>query len=241
MASIATGAEQTQTSFQTSNPHLLANPMTDAADISGYKFKHASGLTSQSYLMPVVFSALEKHFSTTSNDKKVFDLGCGNGSVGIELHHQGYKVTGVDPSIEGIAQASAKYPELDLHAGSAYEDLQSIYGQYPALISLEVVEHVYDPRTYISTLFSLVEPGGVAIISTPYHGYFKNLMIALSGKFDKHVSPLWDHGHIKFWSIASLTKLILEAGFEAPEFHRVGRAIPALAKSMVAVTKKPSN
>jgi 2-polyprenyl-6-hydroxyphenyl methylase/3-demethylubiquinone-9 3-methyltransferase len=66
------------------------------------------------------------------------------------------------------------------------------------VISLEVVEHVYAPRHYARTLFDLVEPGGAAIISTPYDGYWKNITLALSGRMDSHFTALWDHGHIKF-------------------------------------------
>jgi hypothetical protein len=41
-------------------------------------------------------------------------------------------------------------------------------------------------------------------IMTPCHGYFKNLLLALTGKLDAHHDPLWDHGHIKFWSVPTL-------------------------------------
>jgi 2-polyprenyl-6-hydroxyphenyl methylase/3-demethylubiquinone-9 3-methyltransferase len=105
------------------------------------------------------------------------------------------------------------------------------------VLSLEVVEHVYFPRKYASTLFSLVEPGGVAIISTPYHSYMKNLALALSGKMDAHFTALWDNGHIKFWSKRTLTSLLEEAGFVDIEFVLAGRIAP-LAKSMIAIARR---
>ena len=104
------------------------------------------------------------------------------------------------------------------------------------VLSLEVVEHVYFPRQYAATVFSLLQEGGTAILSTPYHGYWKNLAMALSGKLDKHFTALWDHGHIKFWSMNTLTTLLEEAGFRDIRFERVGR-VPVLAKSMIAVAR----
>ncbi len=80
--------------------------------------------------------------------------------------------------------------------------------------------------------------GGTAILSTPYHGYWKNLALALSGKLDRHFTALWDHGHIKFWSMKTLTLLLEEAGFRDIRFARVGR-VPALAKAMIAVARRP--
>ena len=71
----------------------------------------------------------------------------------------------------------------------------------------------------------------------PYHGYWKNLALALTGRMDAHFTAMWDHGHIKFWSIATLGELLREAGFADLRFERVGR-IPALAKSMIAVARR---
>ena len=105
------------------------------------------------------------------------------------------------------------------------------------VVSLEVVEHLYDPRAFARTLFNLVEPSGTAIVSTPYHGYWKNLAMALTGRLDHHFTALWDHGHIKFWSRATLRQLLQEAGFHSITFRRVGR-VPALAKSMIAIAKR---
>ena len=94
--------------------------------------------------------------------------------------------------------------------GSAYDDLAGRFDRFPAVISLEVVEHVYAPRDFAMTLFSLVEPGGIALVSTPYHGYWKNLALTLTGKMDAHFTALWDHGHVKFWSVRTLGVLLRE-------------------------------
>lgn len=207
-------------------------------EVSGYRWDDAELTCAHGYLLPTVIRELA-HLrralaGPTGDQNQVFDLGCGNGSVANELTKRGWLVTGVDPSIEGIAQARARYPDIVLCGGSAYENLSHRFGQYPAVVSLEVVEHVYDPRRYAATLFSLVKPGGVAIVSTPYHGYWKNCAMAVSGRMDAHFTALWDHGHIKFWSIRTLSILLAEAGFAPIRFERVGR-VPALAKSMIAI------
>lgn len=184
------------------------------------------------YLMPEILAILRGEGA-----KRVFDLGCGNGFVADLLEKHGYDVTGVDPSDDGIRFATQCYPHLKIHRGSAYDDLAVAHGTFPIVISLEVVEHVYDPRSYSATVYSLVAEGGLAVISTPYHGYWKNLALALAGQMDRHYSPLWDHGHIKFWSMETLRQLLREAGFVSITFRRVGR-IPPLAKSMIAMARK---
>ena len=110
--------------------------------------------------------------------------------MGAVLHGDGWDVSGVDPSKEGISAAKFCHPALNLEQGSAYDDLAGLYGQFPVVINLEVVEHVYAPRDFAKTLFNLVEAGGMAIISTPYHGYLKNLALAVTGKMDQHFTAL---------------------------------------------------
>ena len=213
--------------------------MKELESISGYTYRDFRPNHSHGYLMPALVAELEKIcLARGGMGKKLFELGCGNGSVAARLAELGWDVTGVDPSVAGIAQARAAYPNLSLEIGSAYDDLVSKYGQFPIVTSLEVVEHVYAPRAYAKTLYDLLEPGGTAIISTPYHGYWKNLALAVTGRMDAHFTALWDHGHIKFWSKETLASLLQEMGFEKPRWLRVGR-IPALAKSMIAVTRKP--
>ena len=209
--------------------------MSQVNDAVGYHYALPDQGHHHAYLLP----AVERILATSAlESRRLFDLGCGNGSVAAHLANHGFDVAGVDPSADGIRVGREAFPGLELHEGSAYDDLAATYGTFPAVISLEVVEHVYAPRKYASTLFDLVEPGGLAVVSTPYHGYLKNLALALAGKWELHLSPLWDDGHIKFWSVDSLRELLEETGFEPIRFERVGR-IPALAKSMIAIARKP--
>lgn len=77
---------------------------------------------------------------------------------------------------------------------------------------------------------------GYLVISTPYHGYLKNLALSIFNKWDDHHTPLWHGGHIKFWSRIMLTQLLEENGFQVIAFHGVGR-LPWLWKSMILVAK----
>jgi 2-polyprenyl-6-hydroxyphenyl methylase/3-demethylubiquinone-9 3-methyltransferase len=202
---------------------------------SSYYYDDADLGHAHEYLLPELKKILEDVGS-----REVFDLGCGNGAVAARLENAGYSLTGVDPSEEGIQQAREHHPDLDVYVRSAYDNLEDEFGRFPVVISLEVVEHVYSPKEYADTLFSLLTSGGRVIVSTPYHGYLKNLLIALQGGWGTtHYNPLWEGGHIKIWSQETLTELLEEAGFREVDVRRVGRAFSSIAKSMVIVATKP--
>jgi 2-polyprenyl-3-methyl-5-hydroxy-6-metoxy-1,4-benzoquinol methylase len=199
-----------------------------------YKYHDAKPTYANGYLWP----ALEREIRRRSwSRKRAFDLGCGNGATCDMLSKQGFDVVGVDTSSSGIEHAKGAFPQVTCEVGSAYDDLASRYGTFDLVVSLEVIEHCMEPRAFAKTFLGLIAPGGVGFLSTPYHGYIKNVALAASGSMDRHFTVLRDGGHIKFFSIKTLGSLLREAGAQQVRFERVGR-FPQLAKSMVAVVHR---
>ena len=189
----------------------------------------SSGLGSaHGYLLPGLLAMLGQPRGP------VLDLGCGNGSVARALIAQGYDVYGVDASESGISIANAKSPGrffvLDVSAGELPVALAST--RFEVVFSTEVIEHLYDPRGFIAFARRILASGGDFIVSTPYHGYLKNVALAIAGKLDAHFTVLWDGGHIKFFSRKTLELMLREQGFEVTGFAGAGR-LPWLWKSML--------
>lgn len=170
----------------------------------------------------------------------ILDIGCGNGSFANYLIEKGFNVYGTDASETGVNIANKKNPGRffiqDLSVDELPEELKGI--KFKTIISTEVIEHLYNPRKYIQFCKNILEKssGGNLIISTPYHGYLKNLILAFFNAWDKHLTVLWDGGHIKFWSKKTLSELLKEYDFKAVEFKGCGR-IPFVWKSMVINSK----
>jgi 2-polyprenyl-3-methyl-5-hydroxy-6-metoxy-1,4-benzoquinol methylase len=190
-----------------------------------------AAVESHDYLLPAILKVLEER-----RPRRVLDLGCGNGRITAALAQAGYDTVGIEPSSDGIDAARLSYPELSFVRGSAYDDLAS-HGSFDAIVSAEVIEHLYSPHKMIEACQRALNPGGVLIITTPYHGYLKNLAISIVDGWDKHFTALHEHMHIKFWSKRTLTRLLADGGFYRPQWKNVGR-IPALAKSMIAIVQK---
>lgn len=172
---------------------------------------------------------------------RVLDVGCGNGFTCGEFLRRGFKVVGIDLSEQGIAIARRTHSQGRFEVMAADDQLLQNLGEDPfdLVVSTEVVEHLYAPRAYARGCFQALRPGGRFICTTPYHGYLKNLALALLGKWDAHANPLWDGGHIKLWSRATLTELLRETGFENIQFRGAGR-VPRLWMTMVMSGDKPA-
>ena len=128
-------------------------------------------------------------------------------------------------------QNPGKFFIQDLSIDELPEELRSL--PFDTIISTEVVEHLYDPVKFIDFSKKILAPTkGEIMLSTPYHGYLKNLSLALLNKWDAHVDPLWYGGHIKFWSRATLGRLLTNAGFIVTDFRGCGR-FPYFWKSMI--------
>jgi len=171
---------------------------------------------------------------------RVLDVGCGNGFTCGEFLRRGCQVVGIDLSCQGVEIARRMYPSGRFEVLPADAKLLENLTETPfdLIVSTEVVEHLYAPREYIGGCFDALKSGGRFICTTPYHGYLKNLAIAIAGKWDSHANPLWDGGHIKHWSRRTLSLLLEEAGFVNLQFRGSGR-IPRLWMTMVMCGDKP--
>ena len=199
-----------------------------------YQYADAGTNHSHEYLLPEFLDLLDK---LCPEKIKLFEIGFGNGSVANRLTKLGYSVVGVDPSKEGVLFAKENYPKIALFEGSTEDKLFEKFGAFKLVYSIEVIEHVFDPFQFMKTINSLLIPNGIVILTTPYHGYLKNLAIGILNRWDKHFTALWRGGHIKFWSPKTLKILLESEGFRINQIKRVGR-IKYFAKSMIIVATK---
>ena len=209
--------------------------MGDMGGIS-YQYSAANPEPSHQHLYPSVSRFLQN----VPPGSIVMDAGCGNGSFIALFQDRNWQLHGSDLSPTGIELARKTYPNINFFladAQSLYADFLNTVGPVDIVISTEVIEHIYDPRGFLRNCFGLLKPGGTIVLTTAYHGYLKNLLLAVTGKLDQHFTVLWDHGHIKFWSRKTIEEVLKETGFTNIEFAGSGR-IPYVWKSMVIKDRK---
>jgi 2-polyprenyl-6-hydroxyphenyl methylase/3-demethylubiquinone-9 3-methyltransferase len=106
-------------------------------------------------------------------------------------------------------------------------------GTFDACFSSEVIEHLFDVPGWISEVHRVLVRGGLLLLTTPYHGWLKNVAIATLC-FDRHFAP--DGEHIRFFTKTSLARCLEEGGFRIEETRGIGR-LYLLWKSMFVVAR----
>ena len=175
----------------------------------------------------------------TEGVQSICDLGCGNGYLAGKLARIGYNVVGIDASETGINLARKTHPQAGFLTSTIDRELHSRadLGKFDLVVSSDVIEHLYRPADLFEAAIPLLKSQGQFLVTTPYHGYLKNLAISLTGRMDNHFGALTDGGHIKFFSKQTLSQIFKQHGFTDLKFTFYGRA-PWLWKNMICRARK---
>ena len=209
--------------------------MMEALVTRDYGWSSANYPRSQLHVHDAILAAMQSRMPCS-----VLDLGCGNGFLAGRLADLGCEVVGVDPDEKGIQIASKTYPKVRfVREDAASLRVNDVGRTFDVVVSSEVIEHLFDPIDMVGAAYRLLAPAGLFIVSAPYHGYLKNLVLALGGRWDSHHTTLRSGGHIKFWSVRTLTQLLESNGFQVVSWKGTGR-VPFLWKSMImCATPRP--
>jgi len=165
---------------------------------------------------------------------RVLEYGCGRGGAVRRFCDAGYMVEAIDLSEEVIRLAQDYEPRASYTVIDSEQSLPFPDESFDACYSSEVIEHVFDIRCYLSEIHRVLKPGGVLVLTTPYHAVVKNILIALHG-FERHYNPY--HGHIRFFTRNSLTRCLADYGFAVQSFRGLGRCWP-IYKTMSVAAKR---
>lgn len=204
-------------------------------NVEQYGWASSEGPHSCDYISPEVLTILKKLSAV-----RIADIGSGNGKLCSQMFDKGFDVVGIEADAEGAQIASANYPEIPFYKMAVEDSTNPLLARekpFDTVVSTEVIEHLYLPHLLPIFAHKILTDNGHLIITTPYHGYLKNLALSLFGKWDDHFTVLWPGGHIKFWSRRTLTTMLEKHGFEVIGFSGVGR-VAFLWKSMIVIAKK---
>jgi ubiquinone/menaquinone biosynthesis C-methylase UbiE len=171
--------------------------------------------------------AVRRRFAlaNVASGERVLDLGCGAGDLAADLARGGARVIAVDVAQAALDRARRRHPELDLRLIAIDGPLPFADGEFGAVWSSEVIEHVADTARWLSEVRRVLAPRGRVLLTTPSHGRLR----LLAGGIDRYSQPLGDHLHL--YTARSLRELLREFGFGEIEVRTA--AGPPLARRLL--------
>jgi SAM-dependent methyltransferase len=98
---------------------------------------------------------------------RILDLGCGRGWLYPHLRPYG-AVTGVEPVVAATELARRHFPDGEFVTGTGRTLIEEgRCGEFDAIVSTEVIEHVEDHASFLREAALLLAPGGMMILTTP--------------------------------------------------------------------------
>jgi 2-polyprenyl-3-methyl-5-hydroxy-6-metoxy-1,4-benzoquinol methylase len=138
---------------------------------------------------------------------KVIELGCGTGSLCEALHQKGIAIAGCDVSPVAIDHGREKYPHLHLSVVNA-EQLPWENETFDAVLSFDVLEHLFNPDKHLEEIRRILKPGGYYLFQTP------NKLVNAVYETMKCRSLAWRQYHPSLHFAGPLRKRLSRNGFD---------------------------
>ena len=159
---------------------------------------------------------LDHILAALAGAQRVIDIGCGNGALAGALARRGYKVTGLDPQADRIAQARETYPAAQFAVATAESlPLSSDPLPFDAAVFLNALHHVPEPlmTAALTRSVAALRGGGVLVVVEPL----------AEGSFFEAMRPVDDETVIRAAALRALGTLPEHGTCRLIAHHRFDR------------------
>ena len=155
-------------------------------------------------------------------DEKILDLGCGEGTLALEIAKSGAEVYCVDLSEDMVAQAKAKGLEAEVMSATQmpFEEV------FDAVFSNATLHWVTQSALAVENIYRALKPDGRFVAEFGAEGNVEHIVTAMRTVFEKH--PHYGHfDEIWFFpSTQDYTEILEKQGFEVRYIERIPRPTP---------------
>ncbi len=147
----------------------------------------------------ILIHLFEKFLGKNAPEKRVLEIGCGNGFVLKGLKPLGYELVGSEIYLEGLKNVKKRLPEIEIIQMDAL-DIPFVE-TFDAIGAFDVIEHITDDEKVLQNIYKALKPGGYCFITVPQYKWMWSYL-------DDYAR------HKRRYSQKELKQKIKEAGFE---------------------------
>jgi 2-polyprenyl-6-hydroxyphenyl methylase/3-demethylubiquinone-9 3-methyltransferase len=146
-----------------------------------------------------------------------------------QIAKRGAEITGLDLSTEALRRAKDRTPHGTFLSHDLTRPMPFGDGTFDGVWCSEVLEHLFSPLYALQQIHRVLKPGGLALVTVPYHGLLKNLAIAMFA-FKRHYDP--EYPHLRFFTTRSLKGSVCKAGLTVIESSTCGSQLGVLRDAL---------
>lgn len=159
----------------------------------------------------------EKLLTLVGDAARVLDVGCSTGFLARRLQARGATVVGLELDERAAAQAR-RFCEA-VHVGDVETmDLPLEEGSFDAIVCGDFIEHLRDPRAFLTRIRPFLAPHGKLVLSTPNIANWAMRLGLLFGRFRYTEWGILDRTHTHLFTRKTLNECLETAGYRVSVF-----------------------
>jgi len=149
-----------------------------------------------------------------AGSRRILDMGCASGLLGDALKQEqpGRVVVGIESNPDYAREAADRLDRvlmIDLEELSAHMEALSELGPFDCVIAADVLEHLRDPWRVLAYATSLLQVGGVVVISLPNVRHWTVIRALLwRGSWPRRPAGIFDGTHLRWFTLRDAEGLL---------------------------------
>ena len=192
---------------------------------------------------PRIRATMDLLESVVEDGDHIFDLGCGDGTMGALLDEE-YAITidGCDISEVAVERARNHYRTV-YRLNIDDEDVPAESHSYDIVLCTDVLEHTLSPVRALNEIRRLLKDDGIAILSVPNYGFVRYRIDSVRGQVPSIIS---DERHYSAFTVSRLRNILSDCGL-TPEtvlgvsrLQRLAKVFPSIFAKTIILTASPN-
>lgn len=159
---------------------------------------------------------------------RVLDIGCSGGHFAAHARAAGHHVTGVDMlEIPGVRERTDHFVKASLEDGIPGEAGDG----FDVVVAADVIEHLSQPGRVLRDMCRVLRPGGQVLLSVPNFAHWYPRIRVAAGMFGYDRRGILDETHLRFFTRATLRRLVRASGFDILDEHATGLPLGTISET----------